>query len=69
MRIKLFNYEIIIEIRKIIKREFKPIESPAAKKMELDVQKIVYMKDAGMSNRQIAKRLNVSEGTIRNRLK
>lgn len=69
MKFKFFSYEIVFEINKIVKKEFQPIQSPVTQKKDIDVSKILHMKDSGMSNREIARKLKVSEGTIRNRLK
>lgn len=69
MRFKFKDYEIVFEINKIVKKEFQPIDSPVTKKKDIDVSKILHMKDSGMSNREIARKLKVSEGTIRNRIK
>jgi len=69
MKFKFFNYEIKIEVNRVKKRRFQPIQSPVTQKKDIDVSKILHMKDSGMSNREIARKLKVSEGTIRNRLK
>ncbi len=39
------------------------------KRLEIDITEIQEFKSIGLSNRQIANKLNVSEGTIRNHLK
>ncbi|GEM_PF-3528688 len=39
------------------------------KRLEIDITEIQEFKSIGLSNRQIADKLNVSEGTIRNHLK
>lgn len=60
--LKFLGYEI--SIKKIKK------PNPAIKpKLDLDLNLISELKKKGISNREIAKRLNVSEITIRRRLK
>jgi DNA invertase Pin-like site-specific DNA recombinase len=60
--LKFLGYEI--KVKKI--RESKPAIKP---KLELDHDLIKKLKNEGISNREIARRLNVSENTIRRRLK
>lgn len=52
------------------KEEKKPLINPNGRpKIELDLRIIKKMHEIGKSNRQIAKKMGVSEKTIRNRLK
>ena len=52
------------------KEEKKPLINPNGRpKIELNLIRIKKMHEIGKSNRQIAKKLGVSEKTIRNRLK
>jgi DNA invertase Pin-like site-specific DNA recombinase len=60
-----FGYEF--QIKKKRKRLQKTPDGRP--KLELDIEKIKEMKKQGFSNVDIAKIFNVSEGTIRNRLK
>lgn len=67
MKLSFFGYEIEVKIKK--KKKFEPIKSPVTQKKDIDINRVLLMKDNGLSNRAIARKLNVSEGTIRNRLK
>ena len=67
MKISLFGRKVDFKAKK--EKELKPIQSPATQKMVLDVEFIKKLKPEGVSNRKIAEKLKVSEGTIRNRLK
>jgi DNA-binding Lrp family transcriptional regulator len=51
-------------------RKSKPLINPNGRpRMELDFDLILRLKKQGKSNREIARQLKVSEGTIRNRIK
>jgi DNA invertase Pin-like site-specific DNA recombinase len=51
-------------------RKRKPLINPNGRpRAELDLNLILELKKQGKSNREIARQLKVSEGTIRNRIK
>ncbi len=51
-------------------KQKRPLINPYGRpKINLDLTKIKRLHEIGESNRQIAKKMNVSEKTIRNRLK
>lgn len=63
---------MLSRLRKIFKNEpnKKLLKNPNGRpKIELDKDQILLWKLAGKSNSEIARKLGVSEGTIRNRLK
>lgn len=48
----------------------KPLKNPGGRpKNEITTAEIMEDKKTGLSNRQIAKKWNISEGTVRSRLK
>lgn len=61
---KIFGLEI-----KVKRLKKKPKKKAVKPKLGLELDQILKMKEEGISNREIARRLEVSEGTIRNRLK
>lgn len=61
------NYEITIKKIKN-KKKFKPLNS-ANRKIDLDENLIYMLHINGMKNTEIAEKLNVSEWTIRDRIK
>jgi len=63
---RIFGFEIQI---KRYKRKPKTWKKAIKPKLNLDLDLIHQLKKEGVSNREIARRLGVSEGTIRNRLK
>jgi len=62
---KIFSYKLNVKKEKSLK-DYKPMIKP---KLNLDLAEIQRLKRKGLSNVKVAKLMNVSEGTIRNRLK
>lgn len=62
---------IVSRITSLFKKESKKtFGNPDGRpKIEISEKRLLYMKDSGKSNREIAKIIGVSEATIRRRLK
>jgi len=63
-----------MDIKKVLRRmgviKKKPLVNPNGRpKKDLDIYKILQMKCDGFSNCEIGRKIGVSEGTVRNRLK
>ena len=57
-------------LRKLGLIKAKPLKNPGGRpKNEITIDEIREDKKSGLSNRQIAKKWNISEGTVRSRLK
>lgn len=57
-------------LRKLGLVKSKPLRNPGGRpKNEITAAEIMEDKKTGLSNRQIAKKWNISEGTVRSRLK
>ena len=66
MKFKIGKWEITMKIREVKEKKHVPIPRPP--KIEVDENRLLHLKDAGKSNREIAEIFGVSEKTIRNRL-
>ena len=64
---RILGFEI--QIKRCKKQPHEKHEKTGKPKLNLDLNLIRQLKSEGVSNREIARRLGVSEGTIRNRLK
>lgn len=50
------------------KAAIKAVKNAHRPRIDIDMEQLRLMKLAGLSNREIARRLHCSEGTVRNRL-